>query len=52
LFIFWITHKRIWGLMGEGKGGKREMTLGGVSTRNKADFALEIQSLINDLKND
>jgi len=50
LLIFSLTHKRIWGIIVDVNGTEREITLGGLSNKNKGEFTQEILRLINDLK--
>jgi len=50
LMVFWMTHKRIWGMMSDAQGGRTEITLGGLSNKNKTDFTREIQHFVKELK--
>jgi cytochrome c biogenesis protein len=50
MFVFFISHRRIWALVEDGKSGAFDVTLGGNSNRNQFGFEDKFQKIVAGLE--
>ncbi|MGB7069948.1 MAG: cytochrome c biogenesis protein ResB, partial [Pyrinomonadaceae bacterium] len=52
IFVFFVSHKRVWAFIEESSAGTYEVTLGGDANRNQLGFEDKFTKIVDDLKSD
>ena len=50
MFVFFISHRRVWALVEDGKSGGIDVTLGGNTNRNQFGFEDKFQKIVAGLE--